>query len=181
MILDLLFSQLMKRAYRSLSYLENMLILNFFLDFLRQRIQPAHFLGSKELRLGVMLRCDSLHPSLKVDLPLIDSQPRWFAAFLKLFLRLLFKRIELYLELTFLQFGEGLIERVLLLHHAQLAHLLHHIRSTLQELTEDVRVMRCKVLALLKLLHLIMDAGEEIDELALIAVLSYVKSIESFC
>lgn len=130
-VLDLLSLQLMQRTHRSLSYLKNMFILYFFLEFIRQRIQSAHFLRSKELRLGVMLRRDSFNPSLKVDLALINSQSRWFAAFLKLLHRLLLKRIELDLVLTVLQFGEGLIERILFFHHAQLTDLLHHIRSLL--------------------------------------------------
>lgn len=83
-VLDLLSFQLMQRTHRSLSYLKNMLILYFFFEIFRQRIQSAHFLRSKELRLGVMLRRVSLDPSLKIDLPFIDGQPRGFAAFLKL-------------------------------------------------------------------------------------------------
>lgn len=179
-VLDFLSFQLMQRTHRSLSYMKNMLILYFFLEFFRQCIQPAHFLRSKELGLGVMLRRDSLDPSLKVDLPFIYSQSGWFAAFLKLLHRLLLKRIELDLVLTLLQFGEGLIERILFFHHAQLTDLLHHIRSLLQKMIEDMRVMWGQVLAFLQLLHLIMDASEQIDEFALIAVLPDVKPIESF-
>ena len=146
-MLDLLSLQLMERTHRPLGYLKNMLILDLFLELLRQRIQSAHFLGRKELRLGVVLRRDSLHPCLKVDLPLVDGQPRWLAAFLKLLHRVLLQRIKLYLVLTLLQFREGLIERIVFFHNAQLAHFLHHIRSLLQEMTEDVRVVRSQVLA----------------------------------
>lgn len=82
MILDLLSLHLMHR--KGWSLLKNMFILYLFFEFFRQLLQSAHLLRSKELRLGVMLRGDCLDPRLEVDLPFVDGQPRWFAAFLKL-------------------------------------------------------------------------------------------------
>jgi hypothetical protein len=114
----------------------------------------------------LILRSDSFDSIFEVNLPLIECFSGVAIGLLVEFEVLFFivmhvDGIELYLDMTVIELGESLVKGIFLLFHpAQLSGRVEHFSCVFEEFSDYVGVVWLQVLALLQLLHLIVNTGE---------------------